>query len=246
MPENIDMKKMETRISEIFKQRPEDAESSINEFLMQELASLEMDKKIHLLEKLTGRFAPPDTSPPVQHPIVSNARYALDRTARLLLGRNMDPEDPDSLRLLEELSQAANGVFDAINHLSSTINTTLAGKQGPDETFRQVIGYLLEGSEKAQRLEAYIHEIEAIFTGAHEASKMAAQTMVDQIRAELSPDKIEQDADVTAFTPMRKARCYDAYRLKFEGFEKWFESGRFMESFLKEIEKNCQNQCQCK
>ncbi|RLB86902.1 MAG: hypothetical protein DRH26_16610, partial [Deltaproteobacteria bacterium] len=71
-------------------------------------------------------------------------------------------------------------------------------------------------------------------------SKKAAHTKVMEILEELSPERIKKEAGVSKLTPLRKSRYYEVYEEKFEKFENWFESGRFMESFLREFEKNCQ------
>jgi hypothetical protein len=41
--------------------------------------------------------------------------------------------------------------------------------------------------------------------------------------------------------PLRKAEDYDILKEKIERIQRWFESGRFMEDFLREFENNCQN-----
>jgi hypothetical protein len=41
--------------------------------------------------------------------------------------------------------------------------------------------------------------------------------------------------------PLRKAEDFDILKEKIERIQRWFESGRFMEDFLREFENNCQN-----
>jgi hypothetical protein len=42
------------------------------------------------------------------------------------------------------------------------------------------------------------------------------------------------------FGPMKKAEMFDIYEQRYGKIQKWFSSGRFMEDFLREFEKNCQ------
>jgi hypothetical protein len=44
------------------------------------------------------------------------------------------------------------------------------------------------------------------------------------------------------FGPMKKAEMFDIYEQRYGKIQKWFSSGRFMEDFLREFEKNCQTQ----
>jgi hypothetical protein len=39
---------------------------------------------------------------------------------------------------------------------------------------------------------------------------------------------------------MKKAEMFDIYEQRYGKIQKWFSSGRFMEDFLREFEKNCQ------
>jgi hypothetical protein len=241
---DFDVKETKNAVIDLFQHRKDDADISINDFLEKELGTLGLDKRLDLLEELISQFAPHQqsgTATDQEHMASESERHALGRVIRLLLGRKLNTSDFHSEQLLESLADAINTVFESLNLLISAINTTLAGKQDSDETIRQVIGYHLEGSEQAQPLEAYIGQIGKAFSGSHEASKKAALTTVNRIISELSPEKIEKDAGVSTFTPMRKAKCFDVYRLKFNKIQKWFESGRFMESYLREFEKNCQN-----
>ncbi|WP_394707229.1 hypothetical protein [uncultured Desulfobacter sp.] len=241
---NFDVKETKNTVIDLFRNQKDDADISINDFLEKELGTLDLDQRMDLLEELISQFAPhrqPGITPVQEHMASESERHALERVIRLLLGRELTTSDFHSDQLLESLADAINTVFESLNLLISAVNTTLAGKQDSDETIRQVIGYHLEGSEQAQPLEAYIGQIGKAFSGSHEASKKAALTMVSKIMSELSPEKIEKDAGVSIFTPMRKNKCFDVYRLKFNKIQKWFESGRFMESYLREFEKNCQN-----
>ena len=127
-----------------------------------------------------------------------------------------------------------------MNQLISTINTTFVGKQDSDQAIRQVIGYHLEGASDGRPLDSYIGQIGKAFYASQQASKQAAHAKVKEILNQLSPEKIAQDAAASRLSPMKKSKYYDEYVHKFKKIEKWFESGRFMESLLREFERNCQ------
>ena len=235
--EPIQYEKMEARICNIFNEHKDTADSSINEYLENELKILDPSDKMDVLDKLIDQF---DGSDSGENKSIAIDDHVLARVIKLLLGRDITQADISTEALLESLAASINTVFESLNQLISVINTTLVGKQDPDQTIRQVIGYHLEGSSQAKTLEAYIGQIGKAFFASQEASKRAAHAKVMQILEELSPDKIEQETDVSRLSPMRKSKYYDVYELKFKKFEKWFESGRFMESFLREFERNCQ------
>ena len=238
-----DIQHLEARIQEIYREHGDRSGYRMDDFLGSELASLGPDHKIQILDQLIQRFGGPGPEPgePVNgSPTASIDDHVLGRVIKLLLGRDISQVDLNSEELLESLAESINTVFESLNQVISVINTTLVGKQDSDQTIRQVIGYHLEGSDQARPLESYIGQIGKAFYEAQEAAKKAAYAKVMQILEELSPEKIEKEADVSKLTPMRKSKYYEEYVLKFEKFEKWFESGRFMESFLREFEKNCQ------
>ncbi|WP_022665656.1 type VI secretion system-associated FHA domain protein [Desulfospira joergensenii] len=238
-----DLQNMEERIRQIFRKHGDRSEYRMDDFLGSELASLEPADKIRTLDRLIERFEGPGPNSG-EHaggsPGVSIDDHVLGRVIKLLLGRDISQVDLSSEELLESLADSINTVFESLNQVISVINTTLVGKQDSDQTIRQVIGFHLEGSDRARPLESYIGQIGKAFFEAQEAAKKAAHAKVMQILEELSPEKIEKEAGVSKLTPMRKSRYYEEYELKFGKFEKWFESGRFMESFLREFEKNCQ------
>ncbi len=249
MTKPIQYEILEDFLVRIFQEQGENSTLSIEDFLNTELGALSSLEKTAALDRLIDRFDPGE---PVKTPVdvqgngqAKPAALAIDdhvlaRVIKLLLGRDIEKADLTTEELIESLAESINTVFESLNQLISVINTTLMGKQDADETIRQVIGYHLEGSSQTRTLETYIGQIGKAFFAAQEASKKAAHAKVMQILEELSPEKIEREADVSRLSPMRKARYYEVYELKFRKFEKWFESGRFMESFLSEFEKNCQ------
>ncbi len=238
MTDTIQYQALETGIHEIHQTHGDLSESRIDDYLVQKLENLDVSDRLEVLDRLISRLESPDTESE-SHPGVSIDDHVMGRVIKLLLGRDISQVDFTSEELLESLAESINTVFESLNQVISVINTTLVGKQDQDQTIRQVIGYHLEGSDRASPLETYIGQIGKAFFEAQEAAKKAAHAKVTQILNELSPEKIQEEAGVSKLTPMRKSKYYEEYVHKFEKFEKWFESGRFMESFLREFEKNC-------
>jgi hypothetical protein len=213
----------------------------VDQYLTETLKNFDRTRKMAVLEKLIDRLDGPDQKAGVSGVSPGIDDHVLSRVIKLLLGRDIAKLDLSSDELLESLAESINTVFESLNQLISVINTTLVGKQDPDQTIRQVIGYNIEGSSQARPLEAYIGQIGKAFFEAQEASRKAAHAKAVQILEELSPEKIAAEAGGASIGPFRRARCYEVYEQKFENFRTWFESGRFMESFLREFEKNCRN-----
>jgi hypothetical protein len=239
MADRIQYEKMAARIRNIFQVHGEHSALPMEDYLQAELASFDVPDKIKVLEKLIHGFD--STNQNADRPAATSIDdHVLARVIKLLLGRDISPTDFNSDELLKSLADSINTVFESLNQLISVINTTLVGNQDSDQTIRQVIGYHLEGSPDTKSLESYIGQIGKAFFESQEAAKKAAHTKVMEILEELSPEKIKKDAGVSKLTPLRKSKYYEVYEAKFEKFESWFESGRFMESFLREFEKNCQ------
>ena len=239
MTEPIQYEKIEDHIIRIFKEQRTNPDLLVTEYLENELAALDLSDKTKALDRLIELFDSVDHGNK-KTDVLPEDDHVLARVIKLLLGREISQVDLSSEELLESLGESINTVFESLNQLISVINTTLVGKQDSDETIRQVIGYHLEGSQNTSTLEKYIGQIGKAFFASQEASKKAAHSKVMQILEELAPEKIEKEADVSRLSPMRKSKYYEVYELKFKKFEKWFESGRFMESFLREFERNCQ------
>ncbi len=237
MGDTIGAQALEAEIKKIYQAQGDQSQISIDAFLKNQLASLDDRNKLETLEKLITRF---DAPLPNKRTSMAIDDHVLARVIKLLLGKDISKAQFNSDELLESLAESINTIFESLNQLISVINTTLVGKQDDDQTIRQVIGYHLEGSSQARPLESYIGQIGKAFFESQEASKKAASAKVKQILEELSPRKIERETEVSKLSPMRKARYYEVYENKYEKFEKWFESGRFMESFLREFERNCQ------
>ena len=240
MTETISYETLEAGILEIYQEFGDRSQDQLDRYLTDALENVDQVCKIKVLDRLIDQLDNPDQrlgygrSPGIDD-------HVLSRVIKLLLGRDISKVDLSSDELLESLAESINTVFESLNQLISGINTTLVGKQDPDQTIRQVIGYTIEGSSQARPLEAYIGQIGKAFFEAQEASKKAAHAKVQQILEELAPEKIAAESGGSPIGPFRRSKNYEVYEQKFEKFRDWFESGRFMESFLREFEKNCRN-----
>jgi len=187
-----------------------------------------------LMERLSPKGVPAET--------IGDAEV-LTRIFGLLLGRKVTPEDLSSAELLERLAHSLNTIFDSLNELISVINTTFsAGTRKGEQTIRQFIGFHLEGEDQTQSLEDYLGQISKAFLTTQEAFKKAARTKVAQILQTLDPDKLATErSGGLKIGPLRKAEDYDILKEKIEKIRRWFDSGRFMEDFLREFERNCES-----
>lgn len=221
---------------------------AIEAHLNEVLADLDKNNRQDALDRLIQEFEHDATAMPRSPVAAKNTTqkeiaigdHLLARVIKLLLGRDASQADMNPDELLESLSDAIDTVFEALNQLISTVNSTLVGEQDSDHTICQVIGYHLEGADHGRTLAGCINQIDKAFYESVQASKQAAHAKVKEIISELSPENISREAMASRLNPMKKSKYYDEYVYKFEKIENWFKSGRFMESVLREFEKNCQ------
>ena len=201
-------------------------------------------------ERHVGRRVPPDVPSGLCRTVRGHDRdetigdaEVLTRIFGLLLGRKVHPEDLSSAELLERLAHSLNTIFDTLNELINVINTTFsAGTRKEEQTIRQFIGYHLEGEDQTRSLEDYLGQIGKAFLTTQEAFKKAARMKVAQILQTLDPDKIATErSGGLKIGPLRKAEDFDILKEKIEKIRRWFDSGRFMEDFLREFERNCES-----
>ena len=167
----------------------------------------------------------------------------LTRVCSLLLGRKVSMDDLSSNELLEKLAESLNTIFNTLNQLISVINMTFTGEGSPEQTIRQVIGFRLEGEGQGRSLETYLDQISNAFLTAQQSFKEAAYAKVKQVLTVLDPEQVASEVGKgLKFGPMKKAEMFEIYAERYEKIQKWFSSGRFMEDFLREFEKNCQTQ----
>ena len=238
MTTEISSSKLADEIRQIYEADRSQAEVAIETYLAQRLQAFSPDERLAFLERLIGKF---DTGAPGICGGTELEEEVLSKLFSLLLGREVSQADLSSTELLERLAASLNTIFDTLNELVSVINATLQGRSSGEETIRQVIGFHLEGERESQSLEDYIGQIKKAFLTAQQAFKKAAQTTVTEILHELDPEGIETSGGGgLKFGPLRKAAFFELYEERYHKCRKWLESGRCMEEFLREFEKNCQ------
>jgi hypothetical protein len=216
---------------------PANAPQVIDALLKTRLAGQPVIEGRAILSKILERLAPDEPSAEA-----TADKAVLTRMFSLLLGREVTTDDLSSAQMLERASQSLNTIFDALNQLIGVIDKTLSGKEDRGEqTIRQFIGSHLGGQDQTESLEAYLGRISEAFLTTQEAFKKAAQTKVAQILQTLDPGKIAAErSGGLKFGPLRKAEDYDILKEKIDRIQRWFDSGRFMDDYLREFEKNCQ------
>jgi len=227
-------------IKQIYSSDPLQAATLIERYLEERLHTLSAPERLTFLKKFTAQFkrASPGTSGND-----NMDQEVLSKVFSLLLGRKVSQDDLSSTEFLQRLSESLNTIFNTLNQLVSIINMTLLSEDTGtgEETIRHLIGSHLEGEGQTKSLESYLGQIKKAFLIAQQAYKKAAHTIVSKILLELDPVQIARtDTGGLKFGPLRKAEFYEIYEGKFQRCKEWFESGRFMEEFLREFEKDCQ------
>ncbi|MDY6844404.1 MAG: type VI secretion system-associated FHA domain protein [Thermodesulfobacteriota bacterium] len=224
-------------VRHIYREDHAQAEVLIRSHLERQFGALPIDERLSLVENLVDEFDKTNRS------IANNETLEMKvytRLFSLLLGKNISEGDLASTELLERLTESLNTIFDILNQLVSLINTTLLGKHIEEETIRHVIGSHLEREDSSMTLERYLDQIKRAFLITQKAFIHAMNTKMNEILSELEPDRIaEKGSKGLKFGSLKKAELFDLYQEKFHTCKKWFESGRFMEEFLREFERNC-------
>ena len=226
-------------IRELYRTDPEQAHTKVEQLLVQRLEGLSKQKARSVLRKLIDAVDPDDGKR-----LASVDTQVATRVFGLILGKKVSPDDLSSTELLERLAQSLNTIFDSLNQLISVINATLsAGESAGEQTIRQFIGFHLDGEDQTKPLEDYLGQINQAFLTTQEAFKKAALKKVQQILQAIDPKAVENERSGSGLKigPLRKAENYDILKEKIGRIQRWYESGRFMEDFLREFEKNCQS-----
>jgi hypothetical protein len=240
MSDALSSDKFAHEIRQIYRSSPAHADSAIETFLAERLEALAEKEKNSFLTALAAEFQTPE---PDTAPEAGKEEAVLTGIFSLLLGREISNENLSAPEIMERLSESLNTIFGTLNRLVQNINATLLGGGNPDEaeqTIRHVIGSRLEGQEPRVSLEEYLGRIDKAFFISHKAFKQAAHTLVLKMLREVDPEKIAAEAGQgLKFGALKKAEYFDIYETKYATLKKWFESGRFMEDFLREFENNC-------
>ena len=236
MTDIISLGQLSQEIRQAYESDPSQAEALVEAHLRERMRGLSVNERLARLEELAAEFDKASRCPSGSE---GENEEVLSRVFSLLLGRKVSQADLSSSELLQRLAESLNTIFDTLNQLVSVINATLMGKGAGEETIRKVIGFYLEGEGQSKSLESYLGQIKKAFLIAQQAFKKAAHIKVKQILLELDPERISETASRSMkFGPLRKAEFFDIYEEKFHTINRWFESGRFTEEFLREFEKS--------
>lgn len=214
------------------------SEESVEAYLNEQMAGWESTQRTAALRTIISEINGDTCAGQLPR---ENDDEVLTQACSLLLGRKVSMDDLSSSELLEKLAESLDTIFNTLNQLISVINMTFTGEGSPEQTIRQVIGFRLEGEGQGSSLETYLGQISNAFLTSQQSFKEAAYAKVKQVLAALDPDKLAAETGKgLKFGPLKKAEVYDLYEQRYEQIQKWFNSGRFMEDFLREFEKNCQ------
>ncbi len=210
---------------------------SVEAFLDEQMAGLDRRARLEALQTVVDRLE--GTCRPL--PPSETDEEVLTRVCSLLLGRRVSMDDLSSSELLEKLAESLNTIFNTLNQLISVINMTFTGEGSPEQTIRQVIGFRLEGEGQGSSLETYLGQISNAFLTSQQSFKEAAYAKIKQVLGVLDPEQLAAEVGKgLKFGPLKKAQMFEIYEQRYEQIQKWFSSGRFMEDFIREFEKNCQ------
>ncbi len=237
MADETTIKRISSGLAARFEADGDVSADAVEAYLNEQMAGLDSHSRITALQAVIDRLD--STCQPSLTGETDDE--VLTRVCSLLLGRRVSMDDLSSSELLEKLADSLNTIFNTLNQLISVINMTFTGEGSPEQTIRQVIGFRLEGEGEGRSLEAYLDQISHAFLTAQQSFKEAAYAKVKQVLAVLDPEQLASELGKgLKFGPMKKAEMFEIYEERYEKIQKWFSSGRFMEDFLREFEKNCQ------
>lgn len=236
MNKSVSIPKLAEDIRHIYEVDPMKAETAIESYLDSNWKTYSAEERITLLENLIGEFNGRASVPAFDSVIEEEV---LARLFSLVLGERISELDLSSPELLPRLADSLNTIFNKLNQIVGSINSTFKTKSEGDETIRRVIGEHLEGEDQLDSLESYLGQINRAFLVTQEAFKIAAKKIVAVILRELDPGMLSKSTvSGMKFGPLRKAEIFEIYENKHEICRKWFESSRFMADFLREFEKS--------
>ncbi len=236
IPDNL-LADLSKDIYRLFEADPQNAHQQIESLLKSHFASYSATESRNGIQQLVQRFQ----SSAGETSAVDNE--IMTRVIALLLGRRVAPDDLSSAELLERLVESLNIVFDSLNRLISVINMSFSSDIcSQDQNIRQFIGIHLEGEDQTQSIEDYLKKIRQAFLTTYEAFKRAAHKFIEQLLLDLDMDQVAKErAAWFKVGPFQKARDFEILEEKINRIRKWFHSGRYMEDFLREFEKNCRS-----
>jgi hypothetical protein len=221
----------------LYRSNPVEAPSVIEDYLQSSLGDLDPNEMIRTVSSLRDRFLPQAVRGPLE-PAKPDERLA--ELIWRILGENALSTARSRSESLEALADALNSVFDHLNQLVVTIQSTLLGRSMELETIRQVIRSDIEGGGRSESIQAYLDHIKEAFLIASRAYTVAARKEIEKILHQLDPEQLSQSANQgLKFGFMRKGEVFEIYQEKFNQFRRWFQSERFSEDFAREFEKTC-------
>ncbi len=238
-----DIQKLAKEIQAIHQAQAQNSELLIEQYLDDQLALYPLKQKLSCLAALKTICS--TDSIPAEAQTAAAENDIMIQFCRLLLGKSFSSPELNTEDVPRRLSLALNTVFDALNQLVTLIDSTFAVDHGMGETIRHIIssdlGPELSGDSPSKSLEEYINQIRIAFLTSQQAFKNAAHQLTDKILYELDPEQMDRKKSKSfKIGPLHKAEKFEKYEQTYTDCKKWFDSGRFMEEFLREFEKNCQ------
>jgi len=223
----------------IYRADPSRSDVLMETFLEQRLKGYDRTRQLISLQELADHFV--NARKPADPRTEGLASEEISRLFSLLLGERISAASLSSTELVDKLAKSLNTVFDTLNQIIGVMNSTLMGRQAGDETIRTIIGENLKGQEESGSLQGYLNQIQKAFLVAHKAFKQANRKKLEEILAELDPERIASSSERgLKFGPLRKAELFDAYVDKFQECKTYHQSGRLLEDLTREFEKICQ------
>lgn len=243
----LEMEKISEDLREIYRADPSQAEKTIGTYLELILKGYDLENRVSIMDQLKNRFRPEKTAIPVEKKRSSvSSAPAPDNLLQfftLLLGHEINESELSSADMINRLKDSLDTIFDSLNELVSAINASIINDASEDKTIRQIIGYHLGDDHHLEILANYIGRIKNIFLVTQQAFKEAAKSSVDHILKEFDPEAIKGEASGAFGVPMmKKAKYFDTFEKKYQRYQEWVASERFMEFFLREFEKKCHHQ----
>lgn len=215
-----------------------DPEVAVEAYLEGVLAGLAPGARLRSLEELLERFSPQPAAPdsaPTGAPQAEMTRLILQ-----FLGTPGDHAERSPAEILEKFAGSLGALFDSLNEIISVINVRLLGQSPELETIRKVIGATMEKGGDNLPIKEYLDQIKQAFLAAHGSFQTAAATVVAEVLTELDPARLLSVKNSSLkFGPLRKAELFEQYEEKHARCRRWFDSGQYQESLVREFEKNC-------
>jgi hypothetical protein len=165
----------------------------------------------------------------------------IPRLFSLLLGKESASQDISSTELLTKLSSSLNTIYNTLDQIADTIDTTLLGRRTDAEPASQFIDSVFDKTEQSTSLKDYLDRIKDAFLIAQQAFRQAVHSRVGEILFDLNPERLEAATSRgLKFGPMRKAELFEIYKEKYQACQRWFEAGHLVEEVFREFERNCQ------